>query len=94
MLKTTRTSVTVTGSDLPARMKNGTPDQRQLSISSRMAQYVSVVRAWRDAVDVEVAAVLAAHVPRGVGLGHRDEDVALAVVDDVDAAACRRLHRD
>ncbi len=42
VLKTTRTSVTVTGSDLPARMKNGTPDQRQLSISRRMAQNVSV----------------------------------------------------
>ena len=38
VLKTTRTSVTVTGSDFPARMKNGTPDQRQLSISSRSAQ--------------------------------------------------------
>ena len=42
VLKTTRTSVTVTGSDFPARMKNGTPDQRQLSISSRIAQKVSV----------------------------------------------------
>ena len=42
VLKTTRTSVTVTGSDLPARMKKGTPDQRQLSISSRSAQNVSV----------------------------------------------------
>ncbi len=42
VLKTTRTSVTVTGSDLPARMKKGTPDQRQLSISSRNAQNVSI----------------------------------------------------
>ena len=42
VLNTTRTSVTLTGSDLPVRTKNGTPDQRQLSISSRIAQYVSV----------------------------------------------------
>ena len=41
--KTIRTSVTVTGIALPARMKKGTPDQRQLSISSRIAQKVSVV---------------------------------------------------
>ena len=40
--KMIRTSVTVTGSAFPARMKNGTPDQRQLSISSRRAQKVSV----------------------------------------------------
>ena len=33
-LKTTRTSVWVTGRRLPVRMKNGTPDQRQFSISS------------------------------------------------------------
>ena len=36
-LKMTRISVARTGSALPARMKNGTPDQRQLSISSRNA---------------------------------------------------------
>ena len=34
--------VTVSGSDFPARMKKGTPDQRQLSISRRSAQNVSV----------------------------------------------------
>ncbi len=32
-------------SDLPARMKNGTPDQRQLSISRRRAAKVSVCEA-------------------------------------------------
>ena len=37
------------------------------------------LRVRRDAVDVEVAAVLAADVLRRVRLGHRDEDVALAV---------------
>ena len=36
------TSVTRSGSSLPTRMKNGTPDQRQLSISSRSAAKVSV----------------------------------------------------
>ena len=75
-------------------MKNGTPDQRQLSISSRSAQYVSVFESGAYAVDVEVSVVLAAHVARGIGLGHRVEDVALAVVDDVHAVARGRLHRD
>jgi hypothetical protein len=41
-LKMILTSVTRSGSSLPARMKNGTPDQRQLSISSRSAAKVSV----------------------------------------------------
>ena len=36
-LKTSRSSVWVIGRHLPVRMKNGTPDQRQLSISSRRA---------------------------------------------------------
>ena len=35
--KTSRSSVCVTGRHLPVRMKNGTPDQRQFSISSRIA---------------------------------------------------------
>ena len=42
-LNTSRTSVWVTGSRLPVRMKNGTPAQRQLSMSSRNAANVSVV---------------------------------------------------
>ena len=42
-LNTSRSSVCVAGSLLPVRMKNGTPAQRQLSISSRSAAYVSVV---------------------------------------------------
>ena len=41
-LKMTRISVSRTGSALPARMGNGTPDQRQLSISRRRAANVSV----------------------------------------------------
>ena len=42
-LNTSRSSVTVTGMFLPVRMKNGTPDQRQLSTWSCRAAYVSVV---------------------------------------------------
>ena len=41
-LKTTWISVSLTGSFLPARMKKGTPLQRQLSISSSSATKVSV----------------------------------------------------
>ena len=41
-LNTSRSSVWRTGSCLPVRMKNGTPAQRQLSISTRSAAYVSV----------------------------------------------------
>ena len=36
-LKTSRTSVCLIGMRLPVRMKNGTPAQRQLSISSLSA---------------------------------------------------------
>ena len=36
-LNTSRSSVWVTGRRLPVRMKNGTPAQRQFSISSRSA---------------------------------------------------------
>jgi len=42
-LKTSLTSVCVVGRSFPVRMKKGTPDQRQFSISSRRAAYVSVV---------------------------------------------------
>ena len=93
-LKTTRTSVTVSGSDLPARMKKGTPDQRQLSISIRQSAERFRLRTARDAVDVEVPAVLPPDVPRRVGFGHRHEHVPLAVVDHVFAASSRRLHGD
>jgi hypothetical protein len=41
-LKTSRSSVCVAGRRLPVRTKNGTPAQRQLSMSSRSAAYVSV----------------------------------------------------
>ena len=61
------------GSRLPVRMKNGTPAQRQFSISSRSAAYVSVVESGATPSIVEVAVVLAAHVVRRVGLGDRAE---------------------
>jgi len=41
--KTRRSSVCVIGRHLPARMKIGTPDQRQLSMSRRIAAKVSVL---------------------------------------------------
>ena len=47
------------------RMKNGTPDQRQFSISRRSAAYVSGRRVGGDAVDPEIALVLPADVVRG-----------------------------
>ena len=42
-LKTSLSSVSVAFRSLPVRMKKGTPAQRQFSISSRSAAYVSVV---------------------------------------------------
>ena len=92
-LKTSRTSVWVTGRCLPVRMKNGTPDQRQFSISSRIAAYVSVVESGRDAVDVPVAVVLAADVVRRVSRRHRMEDGEQGVLERVGIARRRDLHR-
>ena len=43
LLKITRSSVTFASMHLPARMKKGTPAQRQLSTNSRRAKKVSVV---------------------------------------------------
>ena len=65
-----------------------------MSISSRIAQNVSVCEAGSTPFDVEVPVVLAAHVVGRVGLGHGDEHVALAVADRVGGPAGRRLHRD
>ncbi|MNN35461.1 hypothetical protein D3C81_1493110 [compost metagenome] len=39
-------SVRFSGRRLPVRMKKGTPAQRQLSMSARMATKVSVSEAW------------------------------------------------
>ena len=41
--KKTRSSVALTGRCLPVRRKNGTPDQRHVSMSTRRAMNVSVV---------------------------------------------------
>ena len=92
-LKTRRSSVWVTGSRLPVRMKKGTPAQRQFSMSSRSAAYVSVVEPARDALDVLVAVVLAADVVGRVGLDDRAEQRDLRLLDGVQVTARRRLHR-
>src|SRR6185437_9527675 len=83
-LKTIRTSVSVVGRHLPARMKNGTPDQRQFWISSRSAAY--------DAVDREIAVVLAAHVMGRVAFDDGAEERRLRILDRPRLAARRRLH--
>ena len=62
------TSVAFSGMHLPARMKKGTPLQRQLSISSSTAAKVSVVESGGDVLDLEEAVVLTADVALRVGL--------------------------
>ena len=54
------------------------------------------LRVGRDALDLAVAAVLAADVAARVGRGHRPEEVGLAVADRVGVGGARRgrLHRD
>ena len=47
----------------------------------------------RDALDVEVAVVLPAHVARGIGGRHRPEDRGHRVLQRPRVAARRRLHR-
>ena len=86
-----RSSVWVTGRCLPVRMKNGTPSQRQLSISSRIAAYVSVAESAATPSIVAVAVVLPAHVVRRVGGGHGREHRVEGVLER--ARARRRLHR-
>ena len=75
------------------RMKNGTPDQRQFSISSRSAAYVSVVESGATPSMSQVAVVLAAHVVGRVGRRDRAEERDLRVLDRLRVAARRRLHR-
>ena len=91
--KTSRSSVCVTGRHFPVRMKNGTPDQRQFSISSRMRRVGLGLRVGRHAVDLAVADVLAAYVVRRVGVRHRAVHVAQCVLEDRRPAAGGRLHR-
>ena len=92
--KTTRSSVWVTGSRLPVRMNHGTPDQRQLSISRRMRRIGLGGRVLGDAVDVEVAVVLPAHV---VGRARRRRiernTRELGVLERLGVVARGRLHR-
>ena len=94
-MQTTLTSVTLSAMHLPARMKKGTPDQRQLSISSRSATKVSVLDFGVDALDVAVALVLAAHVALRVRRRHRLEQVELlSRIASASVAGRRGLHRD
>ena len=93
VLEDSRSSVCVAGRRLPVRMKNGTPDQRQLSMSSRSAAYVSVVESAATPSIVAVAVVLAAHVVRRVGGDDRAEERDLRVLERLRVAAGRRLHR-
>ena len=55
--------------------------------------YVSVVESGRDAVDVEVAVVLAADVVRRIGGGDRAVERDLGVLERLRVAACGGLHR-
>jgi hypothetical protein len=73
-------------------MKNGTPDHRQLSISRRIAENVSVARARGHPRDAVVPVILPADVVVCTGGGHRGEDVALAVGQRVQVTARGRLH--
>ena len=74
-------------------MKNGTPAQRQFSISSRSAAYVSVVESCCDAVDRRVAVVLAAHIVSRIGFLDRAKQRDLGILDRRRVAARGRLHR-
>ena len=74
------------------RSRNGTPAQRQLSMSRRSAAYVSVVEPAATPVDVEVAVVLPAHVVGGIRRRDRAEGCDLRVLDRRRVAAGRRLH--
>ena len=88
-LKTSRSSVWVTGSRLPVRMKNGTPAQRQFSMSSRSAAYVSVVDPAATPSMSLVAVVLTADVVGRVGLDDGAEQRDLRLLDGVQVAARR-----
>jgi hypothetical protein len=62
-------------------MKKGTPAQRQFSISRRSATYVSVAEVGGDALDRQVAVVLAADVVGRGRLLDRPEEPDLRVLD-------------
>ena len=89
---TSRTSVWVTARCLPARMKNGTPDQRQFSTFRRSAANVSVVEPGSTPGDVEVAVVLAADVVGGIGRRDRAEGGHRGVLQHVGLEPRRRVH--
>ena len=92
-LKTRRTSVCVTGRRLPARMKNGTPDQRQFSMFEPQRGERLGGRVGGHPVDREVAVVLAADVARRIGGLDRAVERDLGLLERVHVATGGRLHR-
>ena len=79
---------------LPVRRKNGTPAQRQLSISHRSRDEGLDLGVRRDARLVAVALVLPAHDVAGVDRQQRAEDLELLVDERARLERRRRLHRD
>ena len=75
------------------RRKNGTPAQRQLSISHCSATNVSVSESGGDARLVAVAEVLAAHDVVRFDRPHRAEDLVLLLADGPRLERRRRFHR-
>ena len=91
--RTTRTSVTFSASCLPARMKKGTPDQRQFMMSSRRADEGLRRGFGVDPLDLPVTLVLPPHVAVRVRAGDRLEQVELRVADRIEiGAGGRGLH--
>ena len=80
-LKTSRSSVCVTGRRLPVRMKNGTPGPAPVLDLEPQRGVGLGRRVRRDAVDRAVAVVLAADVVRRVGLADRVEERDLRVLE-------------
>ena len=92
-LKTRRSSVWVTGSRLPVRMKNGTPGPAPvLDVEPERGVRLGG-GAGGDTLDVLVAVVLTADVVGRVGLDDRAEQRDLRLLDGGQVAARRRLHR-
>ncbi len=76
------------------RRRNGTPAQRQFSISTSSATNVSVSESGATPSSVPVALVLAAHDAGRVERLHRLEDLQLLGGEGLRVERRRRLHRD
>ena len=77
----TSTSVAVSARHLPARMKNGTPSQRQESMREPQRRERLDRRVGRDARLLPVAAELPAHESAGLQRADRAEQLHLLVAD-------------